>query len=831
MVASQRRLWAAVAASSGLASVGCGSVANEPEPVGQVKQASVVAPQNLLPGGAVPQFVTALTTLSGARVNGTTTVSVDMEEFQQKVLPPQMYPATGQFAAGTFLWGYNANGQGASWPGATIEAQRNTATTVHYSNSLQGPHGAPPFLQRYLSVDLTVHWADPVKQSANNHCIQGDENGGDFFTDGGSLAENDGGVIGGQQQAVPAACQVPASGPIPTVPHLHGAEDLSAYDGHPDAWFTPGAAITGPGFVTTTYNYANQQEATTLWFHDHALGAVRLNVYSGLAAFYLIRDSRDTGLSTNPITLPAGPFEQELMIADRMFDTNGQLLFPDGSASSNGMVNGLEGAPPNPNLHPFGIPEFFGNVMTVNGKSWPHFDVQPRRYRFRVLNASNARFLQMQLFQEATSPGGQFTGIASLFTDPSNPPVGVAGPTIWQIGSDGGFLNAPVNVDSTVAGVPATGDPNSPHLFMAPAERSDIIVDFAGQAGKRFVLTNTAAAPYPGGGVVTESSLPSPAQQGSNGGPGPYEVTDQIMEFRVDVPLDGTDTSFNPAASHPALRATPIVDIKPADTGLPVDAHRQIVLDEVEDTATGAPVEVIINNSHWNGVREGSTTVIPGSVSNGHGLEATEAPRMGATELWEVANMTPDAHPLHVHLIQFQVINYQPLFTESDLCPFGAGPNGPFGADGDFRFDFTGPEYRQAYDALFPGGTFNGFTFAAHNFIPGFGPPNAYGTPNSDGALGGNLAFGSGDNQFFVAPPVAPQPRDQGWKDTAKMFPCGVTRLAVRWAPQDMAAGTTHAGTDYFPFDPTTGGPGYVWHCHILDHEDNEMMRPIVLTH
>jgi FtsP/CotA-like multicopper oxidase with cupredoxin domain len=205
---------------------------------------------------------------------------------------------------------------------------------------------------------------------------------------------------------------------------------------------------------------------------------------------------------------------------------------------------------------------------------------------------------------------------------------------------------------------------------------------------------------------------------------------------------------------------------------------------------------------------------------------------------------------LHIHLIQFQVINSQPLFSEPDLCPHttvtppgsnvvqpasGEG-NGQFGPDGDGRFDFTGPEYRAAWDALFPGGTFNGFKFDPGNFIPGYGPPLPYLTPNADGAIGGNLAFGSttpfptNPDSYFVGPAVAPQPRDQGWKDTIKMFPCAVTRLAVRWAPQDVAAGSTHAGTDYFPFDPTTGGPGYVWHCHILDHEDNEMMRPILIS-
>jgi FtsP/CotA-like multicopper oxidase with cupredoxin domain len=344
---------------------------------------------------------------------------------------------------------------------------------------------------------------------------------------------------------------------------------------------------------------------------------------------------------------------------------------------------------------------------------------------------------------------------------------------------------------------------------MAPAERSDIIIDFAGQAGKRFILTNIAVAPYPGGGVITES-MPLPSLQGPNGTPpstlGPYDTSSQIMEFRVDLPLQGTDTSFNPAGNHPPLRAAPIPDYRHATP----DKHRQIVLDEVE--GPGGPDEVIINNSHWNGKREGSTTVIPNSVSNGHGIFGTEAPQEGSTEFWEIANMTPDAHPLHIHLIQFQVIESQPFNTEFDLC------------------GLPGPQYRAAWDALFPGGTFNGFTFAPMTFIPGYGPPHNYGTPNADGAIGGNLAFSTGGGQYFAGPAVPPNPRDAGWKDTIKMFPCAVTRIMTRWAPQDLPVGSTHAGTDYFPFDPTTGGPGYVWHCHILDHEDNEMMRPLLIS-
>jgi spore coat protein A len=166
----------------------------------------------------------------------------------------------------------------------------------------------------------------------------------------------------------------------------------------------------------------------------------------------------------------------------------------------------------------------------------------------------------------------------------------------------------------------------------------------------------------------------------------------------------------------------------------------------------------------------------------------------------------------------------QPLLTEHGLCDQFTEPGQDF-ADAQ--------QYRLAWDALFPGGTFNGFTFAPQEFIPGYGPPGNYLTKNADGAIGGNLAFDTvlnGVATAFVSAAVPPAARDSGWKDTFKMFPCAVTRIATRWAPQDLAVGSTHPGTDYFPFDPTTGGPGYVWHCHILDHEDNEMMRPMLIS-
>jgi FtsP/CotA-like multicopper oxidase with cupredoxin domain len=749
---------------------GCSGAAGDAgDGVGFVVSASVRQPQTPLSGNSVPKFVDALPTFVGRRINGTATVQVSMQEFQQKVLPASVYARlSAPFNNGTFLWGYNINNNGASWPARTIEAKQGTSTSAIYTNNLTNTR-----LQSLLTVDQALHWADPLHTTANNNCMNG--------------------------PPLAAPCLQPYAGPIPAVVHLHGAEVLSQYDGHPDAWFTPGASLKGPAFVSSTYNYVNQQEATTLWFHDHALGVVRENVYAGLAGMYFIRDGRDTGLANNSITLPSGPQEVELMIQDRQFDSNGQLLFPDGTPPEN--PTGLNGGVGNPDKHPFWIPEFFGDVITVNGKSWPTFSVQPRRYRFRIVNASNARFLTMQLFDQR--------GVDMHVNGP-------AGPPIWQIGSDGGFLNAPVKLGDPANGRDAcAGSPignnvdvtaGTKCLFLAPAERADVIIDFAGQAGKTFTMKNFAVIPFPSGGPV---------------GFGAPDATSDglVMQFNVNRALQGTDTTFNPAsANHPALRASPIVDIKPTNAR-PADKRRQLILVEEEGNtadidgpgspdADGEPVQALINNTKWNGNREGSTIQVPGSTSNGHGVSATETPQQGSTELWEIANITGDAHPIHIHLIQFQVISRQ-------------------------AFDLD--TYLSDWIASFPGGTFNGFNFPPGTYIPGFGPPLPYNVANAAGALGGNINFDAakytqqGVCARGACPSVAPAPIDAGWKDTIKAFPGEIVRLAMRWAPQSIPAGRTTAGRDPFPFDPTNG-PGYVEHCHILDHEDNEFMRPLLIS-
>jgi spore coat protein A len=661
--------------------------------------------QTALLGSDIPKYMDPLPTFVGARVS-VANITVSIAEFQQQVLPASIYGALAKpFRRGTYVWGYKVGETPPHYPGFTIEAQRGTPTTVTYENDLP----LSPLLQNYLTVDQTLHWADPLEQM-------------------GTLS--------------------PYTGAPPVVTHLHGAEGPSAFDGAPDAWFTPGLAYKGKGFVTNIYTYPNGQEATTLWFHDHALGMTRLNVYAGLAAFYLIRDPYDTGVAGTGLNLPAGPYEIELCVQDRQFDTNGQWFFPAGDAA------GLNGTPPNPQIHPFWIPEFFGDAIVVNGKTWPYLNVEPRRYRFRLLNGCNARFLELRL-SDLSSPGR-------------------SAPAFWQIGTDGGLLDRPValNDPQTTSGL---------KLLLSPAARADLIIDFSGFEEQTFTLLNSASAPYPSG------DAPDPQTNG------------QVMQFRVNLPLRGSDSSFDPARPLATLRGgrhqpPAIVRLALPESGtiapnVTVSRRRQLVLNEVE-TEEGegenesGPIEVLVNNTNWSGQRENSGKPIPGFKPDGRGNWLSELPRVGSTELWEIINLTDDAHPMHLHLVQFQLLSRQKI-------------------DAD--------KYLSAWSAAFPDGA----------IIPGYGPPSPYNKPNADFAVGGNPAL----SPFLQGPRMPPDPNEAGWKDTIRSLPGEVTRIIVRWAPQDVPVDAVTAGVNLYPFDPTEG-PGYVWHCHILDHEDNDMMRP-----
>ncbi len=688
--------------------------------------ASVQVPQTALPGSSIRQqfgqFVEPVPTFVGKRVSAPT-ITVRVQEFQQQILPASLYAQLKPpYTKGTYLWGYQVDARPVSYPGFTVEAHRNHPTVITYVNDLPLP--ASSRLEPLLTIDQTLHWADPLKR-------------------GKSYTED------------------PYKGPIPTVTHLHGGETPSSFDGTPNQWFTR-TGLHGKGYATlrptsgnsAIYLYPNAQEATTLMFHDHTLGATRLNVYAGLVTGYLIRDQYDTGLPNNPLRLPSGKQEIELVLQDRQFDTNGQVLFPDGSPC------GLDGCPPNPKVHPYWIPEFFGDVIAVNGKSWPYLNVEPRRYRFRFINAANARFLRMFLVN-STKPGGQT-------------------PVFWQIGTDGGLLDSPVKLDNSPFYDYSKGNPQNA-LFLGSAERADTIVDFTNFAGQTFTLKNDAPAPYPSG---MEGTLDP-------------DTSGQVMQFRVNLPLSSPDTSYNPASGEPLRggkqQPLPIVRLANPQTGtlavgVKPSVTRQLVLISVKlpDPVTGSLVEILLNNTKWMGTIDDTNKPVPGSqpATMGQGYYITELPQVGSTEVWEIINLTPDAHPIHIHLIQFQLLS---------------------------RYNFRATDYRTAYFSSFPGGVFKG----------GYGPPFLYTKPNKDGAIGGN----PGVKDFLSGTIIPPDANEAGWKDTVKAEFGQVTRVVARWAPQDVPVKAVKPGQNLYPFDPTVG-PGYVWHCHMIDHEDNEMMRP-----
>jgi spore coat protein A, manganese oxidase len=420
----------------------------------------------------------------------------------------------------TPLWGYNS-----LVPGPTFEVRRGGPIKVNYSNNdLPTTHPLP--------VDFTLHGSEADKPQVRN------------------------------------------------VVHLHGAKILPEDDGYPEAWRSPDG-ITGPVlFKGTPFNYPNDQQATHLWYHDHAVGSTRLNLFMGLLGNYFIRDAVDDALN-----IPKGPFEIPLTMFDRFFNPDGTLLYPIA-------VGGT---------HQFWIPEFFGDTMLVNGKVWPFLDVEPRRYRFRMLNACNARFLNMTL----------------VSTDGSGNPHGMAGPPFVVIGTDGGFLPAPVALTT---------------LLQAPAERLDVILDFTGKSGQFFVLKNDGPAPFPGGGEV---------------------VPTEIMMFRVTKPLSSPDTTTIPAVLNPVPNT-----IDPASA---VNS-RNLVMTELDRASDGFPIIALLDNKNWDD-------------------PVTEDPRAGSTEIWNLINTTGDGHPKHIHLVQFQVLSRQAFnlnkFDSTGQLEFIGNPQPP----------------------------------------------------------------------------------------------------------------------------------------------------------
>jgi FtsP/CotA-like multicopper oxidase with cupredoxin domain len=467
-----------------------------------------------------------------------------------------------------------------------------------------------------------------------------------------------------------------AQNTVPLVTHLHGSETQSYYDGVPDAWFTA-QGTHGPDYSTyentdpnaAVYYYPNDQPATTLWYHDHALGLTRINVMSGLAGFYLLRDlnsSRDYVASL----LPTGKYEMPLVIQDRTFYNDGSFWFPTIGT--------------NPDIDPYWQMSFVGNTIMVDGKVWPNMNVSQGQYRFRLLDASNSRIYQLSFVDTQTNTTLPFT----------------------QIGSDGGYLRTSVAMTS---------------LLIAPAERMDILVDFSGLApGTKVLLKNTA--------------LTAPAEE--------VNTVGQIMQFTVSAD-EGFKPKTLPTLLNPTLAG-------PTFPNLPSPTKRRILTMFLVNGPDG-PLKFLLNGQMWDG-------------------EISELPEVGSTEDWVIVDLTRiAAHPIHLHLIQFQIVSRQNINATEYATDWIALQRQTLGNE------TATPPWPM-------------------DFIPKELPIEPY----------------------LLGTPTPAPPNEQGWKDTVLTNPFTVTTIRVRFASQDGSP---------FPFDATQG-PGYVWHCHILDHEDNEMMRP-----
>ena len=732
--------------------------------------------QTQLPGNKIPQFVDPLpvldlnpasTTGIPVVIPGSGELVLNMLTFKTNMMPSTGWaPVNGLPYAGTWTFGYRVGPTAAptsavaSAVGPVIVAVRGTATRIRYVNNLE-------------ASDATIHWRDWTDQSLHSAFHQ---------------------AVGMEMPPMlpDPMVNMHYMGPVLAVPHLHGGEVPAAIDGGPEAWFA--SNVSGPDTLTTytthgpayythpdvaaldneaVYRYPNTQEAGPLWFHDHLLGGTRLNAtYGGLAGAY---DLIDLGLTLpagmNAVGLNNGTLDLQpilgqgakntnvellipLVIQDRMFDTNGQLFLPVGGG--------------NPE-HPYWVPEFVGDTIIVNGKVWPYLNVDQKRYRFFMINGSNSRAYDMFL--------------QDLVTRVKYP--------MWVISTDGGYLDAPVKIDPNATGAQVKAGVQK-SLMMMPGERYEIMVDFAGiPAGTDLILRNTAP---------TVNGNPKATTEG------------RIMQFRITANAP-VDNSYNPAlGGNIRTGGQTIQRLVNPTTGtmnpvVTVNLTRELTLNEVMGAVV--PLEALVNNSKWMGHRPDMSPIPNSTLVNGNWL--TELPNEGDVEIWEIVNLTADSHPIHLHAVQFQILNRQLI----DMAGFTAAYNGAF--PGGFTDPMTGLPY--------PVGV----------YIPGFGPPLPYspGDPGYDSVLQGGKYGGNPDvANYLIGAVIPPLPYEAGWKDTAIMHPGEVTRIAVRFAPQHLAPNTVGGSFVFNPAAPINPGAAteipsvYVWHCHITDHEDNEMMRP-----
>jgi FtsP/CotA-like multicopper oxidase with cupredoxin domain len=541
----------------------------------------------------------------------------------------------------TPLFGY---GQGGvyTWPGKTFEVQSGASNTiVNWENNLFG------ITEHLLPLDKSLHWAYSLP-------------GYKEFT-----IANTG---------------------IAIIVHLHGGHTDFQYDGNPEFFFNPGAAVVGPqwadvpGGFTNSFVYDNNVPAGNLWYHDHALGITRLNVYAGMAGFYFVRDDMDTGLPGNPLDLPFYP----ALPPDPFWDD-----FITGEGLKNGDV-------PKPSA----LAEFFGDHMVVNGLIWPKADVEPRNYRLRLLNGCDSRFMAIQFV--AVDPG---------VTDPNDSSASAPLP-FWVIGSDQGL------------GTPAMTDT----LVIEPGGRYDVVVDFSQVPyGSRIIMKNLGGdAPF--GGAFGDALEPADLF--------PDRQTDRVMAFDVVVPPSGVPDNFNPANLASAV----------INNANGVDNIRRVAL--FEGTDEFGRLQPLLGT-----VKDGDLNTTNVATAYTWFQPTTETPDLNSTEIWEIYNFTADAHPIHLHLVNFEILDRE-----------------------NFEYDSTETQIT-----------------TQHNGTEGEAP-QIDNIRNFSAASVGSEYFEDAPKDMVTSLPGDPE----GDPPTGQL---------VRIKAEFNKSGR------------------YVWHCHILSHEDHEMMR------
>ncbi len=695
--------------------------------------------------------------------------------------------------------------------------------------------------------------------------------------------------------------------------HLHGGDNPWISDGTPHQWITPmgeaGTLLKGvsqrnvpdmpvPPSGAATFYWLNGQCGRLMFYHDHSYGTTRLNVYAGEAAGYLLTDPSERAINsliggteiplviqdktfvsdgTSPAAFAGlGTATAATSLVDPLWTANpswgqskGSLWFPH-VYMPNQNPNDLSGANPMGRwdygawfwpIFPSGIPpqtssvpESFMDTPVVNGAAYPYLNVDPKAYRFRVLNASNDRYLNLQLYvadPTATGAGagkevktipavkgtadltGNFPAAGAYDAAPGapvywpswwiandtpgmtpnvldnrqsgvpDPSPSLMGPDIIHIGSEGGIAPAPVTLQNTPMGYEqnkrsVTVLNTMEHtLFLGPAERADVVVDFSQYAGKTLILYNDAPAPVPAGDPRNDYYTGNPDLQSMGGAPstvagfGPNIRT--VMQIRVSGTVGANGTAFDPATleapmatAFAATQAKPIVPetAYAAAVGAPpsgTDTYSRISDTSLTFTPYGASAPVVKPlepktiqelfdplgrmNSTLGVEMPFTTSLVQTTIPLGYIDPATEVIPDGGTQLWKITHNGVDTHAIHFHLFNVQLINR-------------------VGWDGAIK---------------------------------------------------------------------PPWPEEVGWKETVKMNPLEDVVVALkakvpsvpfkvlsskRLLDPTMPVGSTMGFANVTPTNNpvtvtnllTNFGNEYVWHCHLLGHEENDMMRPILVA-